>query len=155
MNKTVGSALPTRREAAAWLELDAIAAVSVTSEDGAFEIENALRGTGAGWRASMPGVQHVVLEFPTPTAIRRIRVVCEERKRSRTQEFALEWRSADGAPPRQVVRQQFTFAPPGTTVETEDYRTDLANVVRLDLTIVPDIADPDAMASLKEFRIGG
>ena len=156
MIKTIGSATATAAADAggAWLDLDQIATVAVSSEDPEYPIEDAFRGVGRGWRASAPGVQHIELRFLAPTAIRRTRLVFEERARARTQEFALDARAGGEEQARNVVRQQFTFAPPGTTSQTEDYATDLRDAVRLELTIVPDIGDPSAVASLKEWRIG-
>jgi hypothetical protein len=152
--KTVGDPPATTAPEGTWLDVDAIAEVTVSSEDPGCPIDDALRGRGRGWRASTPGVQHVVLRFREPTTVRRIRLVFDERSRARTQEFALDWEATSGGPPQNVVRQQFTFAPPGTSTEAEDYATDLADAVRLELTIVPDIGDPTAVASLKEWRIG-
>ena len=155
MNKTIVDAPAAPDAVGTWLDLDAIASVSVTSEHPEYPIENAFHGRGTGWRAGTPGIQHVALQFHAPTAIRRVHLVFEERARARTQEFALDWRGASTGASRNVVRQQYTFAPPGTSVETEDYTTDLRDAVRLELTIVPDISDPTAVATLKDWRIAG
>jgi hypothetical protein len=152
--KTIGDPPAAAEAERTWLDLDAIAAVSVSSEHPEYPIENALRGIGRGWRASAPGVQRVSLQFHARTTIRRVRVVVEDRARTRTQEFALDWQAGTGGPVQNVVRQQFTFAPPGTSVQTEDYETDLRDAVSIELTIVPDIGDPMAVATLKEWRIG-
>jgi hypothetical protein len=151
--KTVKNARVMAEAGGDWLELDGITAVDVSSEDPDCPIENALRGTSRGWRASTPGVQRLALRFPAPTSIRRIRVVFEERARARTQEFTLDAHARSSGSVQNVVRQQFTFAPPGTSVETEDYATDLRDVERLELTIVPDIGDGTALATLKEWRV--
>ena len=154
MIKTVGDTPIIDQAKHPWLDLESIAGVTVTSEDPDYPIESALTGVGDGWRASAPGVQRVVLQFHSPTVVRRMRLVFEERSRTRTQEFALTWQRAGGGPEQPVVRQQFTFAPPGTPVETEDYATELRDVERLVLTIVADIADRAVLATLKEWRIG-
>jgi hypothetical protein len=78
-------------------------------------------------------------------------VVCEEHAQARTQEFVLRAVGSDGD--REIVRQQFTFAPPGTTVEREEYATNLEAVSRLELVIVPAINDDRAVATLRELRI--
>jgi hypothetical protein len=52
------------------------------------------------------------------------------------------------------VRQQYHFSPPGTTREFEDYAVDLAEVMVLELKIVPDISGGEAQASVAQFRIG-
>ena len=155
MIKTVGNSPDTTDAQSTWLDPDAIGAVSVSSEDPAYPIEDALRGIAAGWRAATPGIQRIVLRFRAPTAVHRMRLVFEERSRARTQEFALDWRAGIAGPLHNGVRQQFTFAPPGTEVQTEDYATDLRDVTVIELTIRPDVGDPTAMATLKEWRIGG
>jgi hypothetical protein len=50
------------------------------------------------------------------------------------------------------VRQQFTFSPPHTTVEREEYVADLDDVARLQLEIVPAIDGGAVYATLKEWR---
>jgi hypothetical protein len=54
---------------------------------------------------------------------------------------------------REVVRQQFTFSPPETTVQREDCSTNLDGVSRLELAIVPAIDGGSAIATLREWRI--
>jgi hypothetical protein len=78
-------------------------------------------------------------------------LVFEEHAQDRTQEFVLRASTGDGA--REIVRQQFTFSPPGTTVEREEYATDLEGVSRLELAIIPAINGGDAVATLREWRI--
>jgi hypothetical protein len=137
---------------AAWLNLDPDVTVEVTSEDPEWPIERALLvdRTG-GWRAGGPGPQTIALEWPAPISIRRIRLVFEELSQPRTQEFVVRASASDGN--REVVRQQFTFAPPGTTVECEEYGTAISGMVRLELTIVPAIDRRPAIATLKEWRM--
>jgi hypothetical protein len=135
-----------------WRKLDDSVEVELTSEDPEWPIEHALLNHGSGgWRAAAAGAQTISLVWPEPTAIRRIRLVCEEHSRARTQEFTLRAFTADGE--REIVRQQFTFSPPGTTRECEEYATNLDAVSRLDLVIIPAIDDGNAVATLKEWRI--
>ena len=135
-----------------WRNLDEAVAVELTSEDPAWPIEHALvHHDPSGWRAGRPGPQTITLTWPAPIAIRRIRVVFEETSRARTQEFVLRATTSEGA--REIVRQQFTFSPPGTTVEREEYATNLDTVSRLELVIVPAIDDGNAVAVLRELRI--
>ncbi|MBP1749518.1 MAG: hypothetical protein H6Q52_2057 [Deltaproteobacteria bacterium] len=54
---------------------------------------------------------------------------------------------------REVLRQQFTFSPPNTTREAEDYTVSLDGVTTLELRIVPDISGGDAHASLARLRL--
>jgi hypothetical protein len=137
-----------------WLDLDLLAAVEVTSEDPEHPVETALiPGRGPGWDAAGPGSQTVRLRFGTPQRVRRIWLRFVETARARTQEFVLRWATADGQPTREVVQQQWTFAPGGASHETEDYRVDLWGVTVLELTISPDISGGDARASLAELRL--
>ena len=97
-----------------WLDLDKIARVEISSEDAAFPIENALgAATSAGWRASGTGPQVVRIHFDAPQAIRRIQVHVVDKMAERSQEFAL-FAETDGGR-REVVRQQFSFSPGGST----------------------------------------
>jgi hypothetical protein len=68
----------------------------------------------------------------------------------RTQEFVLRASTLDGE--REVVRQQFTFSPPTTSVQREEYAASLEGVTRLELTIVPAIDGSEAIAAVKEWR---
>jgi hypothetical protein len=135
-----------------WLNLAEDVTVELTSEDPEWPIERALLfdRTG-GWRAGAPGPQTITLEWPAPISIRRIRLVFEELSQARTQEFVVRASTRDGD--REVVRQQFTFSPPGTTVEREEYATELEAVMRLEVTIVPAIDHRAAIATLTEWRV--
>jgi hypothetical protein len=135
-----------------WRDLHDVTEVELTSEDPASPVEGALlMNNGAGWRAAEPGPQTITLAWREPIAIRRIRLVFEEQAHTRTQEFVVRASLPDG--PREIVRQQFTFAPPWTTVEREEYTTDLDAVSRLELVIVPAINGANVVATLREWRI--
>lgn len=137
-----------------WMDLDRVARVEITSEDSDHPVEAALiPGRGPGWRAAGPGPQTVRLRFDPPARVRRVRLAFAEPAAARTQEFALRWAAGDGQPTREVVRQQWTFSPAGSTHETEDYRVDLSGVAVLELVITPDVSGGDARASLAEFRV--
>lgn len=156
MRKRVVGAVP--REAArpgeAWLDLELLARVEVTSEERAHPIEAALLdGAGSGWRAAEPGAQTIQLIFDVPQRLTRIRLVFVERETARTQEFVLRWSSDGGRSFRDIVRQQWNFTPPGTMREVEDYRVDLSAVTALLLEIVPSISGGEARASLAELRL--
>jgi hypothetical protein len=137
-----------------WLDLDTLALVEVTSEDAAHPVESALvEGNGSGWRAARPGEQVVRVVFDEPQSLGRVRLLFEEESRGRTQEFVLRWSPDGGRTYREVVRQQYTFSPPGTTREAEEYRVALDGVTALELRIIPDIDGGDARASLKLLRL--
>lgn len=55
---------------------------------------------------------------------------------------------------REIVRQQFTFSPPGTTVQREEYATSLDGVLRVELAVIPPIDGGSAVATLRDWRIG-
>ena len=151
MNSSSTATVP---EEAAWLPLDRLAQVELTSEDPAHPIEAALLpGGDVGWRAAVPGRQTIRLRFDQPQPLRRIRLVFLEAETARTHEFVLRWSADGGQAYRDIVRQQWTFSPPETTREVEDYRVDLAGVTVLELELVPSISGGPARAALVELRL--
>ena len=141
-------------EAGEWLDVESLARVELTSEDGAYPIESALApGSGPGWRAAAPGEQLVRIVFDEPQTISRIGLLFEETSQERTQEFVLRWSPERSGPAYDVVRQQWTFHPPDGSREVEDYRVELRGVRVLELAIVPDIGGRPAHASLRKLRI--
>lgn len=138
----------------AWLDIENLASVELTSEDKAYPIEGAFSSSdGSGWRAQHPGKQTIRLLFDKPCNIRRIHLVFQEEQHQRTQEFLLRWSSGDDAAFRDVVRQQYNFSPPENSREVEDYLVELDGVIRLELSIVPDISGGDAHASLETLLL--
>jgi hypothetical protein len=138
----------------AWLDLQSLAEVELTSEDQANPIEAALvSGAGLGWRAAQAGEQTIRLLFDEPRRVRRIQVLFHEDQKARTQEFVLRWSPDGGQSYREIVRQQYNFSPPGVTREFEDYAVDLAGMTTLELRIVPEISGGDAQASVAQLRI--
>ena len=138
----------------AWLDLDRIASVEVTSEESDHPIESALLLEGkGGWRASNPGVQTIRLIFDEPQKLSRILLVFEDTENSRIQEFVLR-RSPDVQySPREIVRQQWNFSPPDSVRETEDYSVELSEVKVLELEIVPNKSGGEVRASLASLRL--
>jgi hypothetical protein len=136
-----------------WLDLVTLAEVELTSEAAAYPIEAALvPGSGPGWRAADPGPQTVRLLFHMPQRLRRIRLRFEEADAERTQEFVLRWSPDRGRTYRDIVRQQYTFAPAGATSEVEDLTVELDAVTGLELNVMPDQRG-QTYASLAEWRI--
>ncbi len=138
----------------AWLDLERLAVVHVSSEDASHPVESALKAqAGPGWRAATPGAHTLKLLFDSPQPIRRILVEFEEAETERTQEFTLSWLAASGEK-REIVRQRWNFSPGGSMTETEDYRVDLDAVSMLDLTINPDVSGvSNAVVSLRRLRL--
>ena len=138
----------------AWLDLDKIASVELTSEDPVFPIESALSGEDKqGWRAAEAGEQTIRLVFDQPQSLRRISLVFEETEIKRTQEFTLRWSPDRGNSFKEIVRQQWNFSSPEATRETEDYAVQLSNVTLLDLIIQPDTENWKARAALRSLRV--
>ena len=143
------------RPEAEWLDLERIAEVEITSEDPSFPIESALalEAEGQGWRAAEPGEQLVRIVFDAPTAVHRISLQFVETQTARTQEFVLRWAAKRKEPFREIVRQQWTFSPNGSTREIEDYVVNLADLGVLELAIKPEISGGNARASLAAWRV--
>ena len=137
-----------------WLDIERLAKVDITSESAEHPIESALiPDRGPGWRAAQPGKQKIRLIFDQPASIGRILLRFEEKEQARTQEFVLFWLSEGQQSRREIVRQQYTFSPPATTQEIEDYSVKLNGVIALELEILPDISGGSACASLAQMRI--
>ncbi|MEG9437158.1 hypothetical protein JAO29_13450 [Edaphobacter sp. HDX4] len=142
-------------ESDAWLELEKIASVEISSEDPAFPIEHALGKTPTGWRASAPGPQRIRILFDQPQTIRRIQLHFVDRASERSQEFWLLALVDNEL--REIVRQQWNFSPNGATEELEDLKVELNGVTALELRIDPDRShDPTQsqhVASLASLRL--
>jgi len=135
-----------------WLDLDGMAVVA--SEDKEHPVESALvKGEMRGWRAADSGAQTIRLIFDEPQRLKRIALVFEETETERTQEFVLRWSGDGGRSFREIVRQQWSFSPPNSIREVEEYQFELSNVTVLELVIVPDISRGSARASLKNLRL--
>jgi hypothetical protein len=65
----------------------------------------------------------------------------------------LRWSPDGGRSFRDLIRQQYSFSPAGSTSEVEDLNVDLASVTALELTIIPDQGRGQARASLAEWRL--
>ena len=142
------------RSSDAWLDLESLARVETTSESTERPIESALiPNFGPGWCATQPGKQTSRIIFDHPLSLGRVFLEFDEREQSRTQEFSLRWLSESQQSPRETVRQQYTFSPPATHQEIEDYRVSLDGLTVLELEIVPDISGGGAYASLAKMRL--
>jgi len=143
----------TRRDQA-WMDVDRIASVEVTSEESDYPIESALLLEGKrGWRAANSGTQTIRLIFDEPQKLRRMLLVFEDTKNSRTQEFVIRWSADIECSFREIVRQQWNFSPPDSVREKEDYVVELSEVKVLELVIVPDKSGGEVRASLVSLRL--
>ena len=137
-----------------WLDLEEMAKVEVTSEDPSFPVESALVSRkGPGWRAARSGKQTLRIIFNKPTRLRRIRLEFSETEVPRTQEFTLQWSAQPGVPFTEIVRQQWSFSPQGSTNEIEDYQVNLDSVSVLELALKPDLTPANAFATLTSWRL--
>jgi hypothetical protein len=139
-----------------WRDLERIARVEISSEDEQFPIEHALgKHATTGWRAAGTGPQLIRLHFDEPLTIRRLQLHFVDKAAERSQEFAVF--AGAGAELKEVVRQQWTFSPQGSTEEIEDYPVSLSGITTLELRIDPDRShDPkqsDAYASLQSLKL--
>ena len=138
----------------AWIDVDRLASVQVSSEESDYPIESALLLEGKrGWRAANPGAQTIRLMFDEPQRLRRILLVFEDTENSRTQEFVLRWSPDIESSFREIIRQQWNFSPPDSVRETEDYAVELSEVKVLELMIVPDKGGGGVRASLVSLRL--
>jgi hypothetical protein len=105
----------------------------------------------AGQRA---GHQTIRLLFDQPQTIRVIQVVFKEKEFARTHEFVLRWLPQGARAWKDVVRQQWTFSPPITETECEEYQVDLPSASELELSVRPNISGGETRASLESLKLG-
>jgi hypothetical protein len=139
-----------------WRELERIARVEISSEDEQFPIEHALgKKETTGWRAAATGPQLIRLHFDEPLNIKRLRLHFVDKAAERSQEFAVY--AGSGPELKEVVRQQWSFSPHGSTEEIEDYTVNLSGITTLEVRIDPDRShDPKQSqhyASLQSFKL--
>jgi hypothetical protein len=142
----------TQGEREGSVDVERVARVEITSENPEYPVESALiPSRGLAWQAERPGKQTIRLVFDHPLGLRRIFLQFDEKEHARTQEFVLRWLPQGENGFRDIVRQQYTFSPPGTTAEIEDYRVELNNAAALELTMIPDISGGDSHASVTKM----
>jgi hypothetical protein len=139
-----------------WRDLERIARVEISSEDEQFPIEHALgKKETTGWRAAGTGPQLIRLHFDEPIGIKRLRLHFLDRAAERSQEFAIF--AGTGSELKEVVRQQWSFSPNGSTEEIEDYAVNLSGITTLEVRIDPDRShDPKQSqnyASLQSLKL--
>lgn len=135
----------------------AIATVWVTSEAADAPIDQAFdpsRGPGGSrWIAAVPGEQRLILAFDTPQIIRTISLEVEEPEVSRTQVLHLSVSCDGGQTYQELRRQEYTFSPPGTTFEREEWSVTVEGVTHLQLVITPDKGGQPCRASLTSLIV--
>jgi hypothetical protein len=139
-----------------WLDLEQLVQIELTSEEEGHPIESAFTmNESEGWRAAQSAKQTIRLVFVEPQNIKQIKLLFREKEQERTQEFLLRWLSADDLSYQEIVRQQYSFSPPHTIQQLENYTVNLFGMKALELTINPDISRSGACASLAQLRLGG
>jgi hypothetical protein len=138
-------------------DVAALATVLVTSEEAAHPIDNVFddsRGRGGSrWIAAEPGEQTLILAFDTPQAIHQVRIEIEEPETSRTQELDLSVSSDGGQTFRELLRQEYNFSPPATTLEREEWTIRADGVSHLRLRIKPDKGGKPCRATLTTLAL--
>jgi hypothetical protein len=135
----------------------AIAEVWVTSEaadapiDHAFDPHGGPGGTH--WVAAGPGEQRLILAFDTPQPLRTIRLEVEEPEVSRTQVLHVSVSRDGGRTYRELRRQEYTFSPPGTTFEREEWAVTVEGATHLQLVITPDKGGAPCRATLTSLAV--
>ena len=140
------------------MDLEEMATIEVTSEAFGFPVESVLvPGSNNGWRATVAGEQTLRVIFDEPTSVSVIELHFAEVELERTQEFRLGWSAAEGGPTHEIVRQQWSFSPSGSTEEIEEYTVNLSGITTLELRIDPDRShDPkasQAYATLQSLKL--
>jgi hypothetical protein len=139
-----------------WRDLERIARVEISSEDEQFPIEHALgKKETTGWRAAGTGPQLIRLHFDEPLNIKRLRLHFVDKAAERSQEFAVF--AGAGHDLKEVVRQQWSFSPNGSTEEIEDFTVNLSGITTMEIRIDPDRShDPKQSqnyASLQSLKL--
>jgi len=148
----VGSEILPRSDT--WLDLEQLATIEVSSEDPRFPVEAIFElNENSGWRAAQDGEQLLRIVFDESTPLHRMQLLFVEEEVARTQEFSIRWSPAQGGPTREIVRQQWTFSPQGSTREVEQYDVSLDSVAVLELSIKPDLNAGRGRATLLNWRV--
>ena len=146
---TLAPRLPSEQ----WIDLEQIATVEISSKDPLHPFENALDGGHTKeWRAASPGKQQIKLVFDTPQTLQRLHLEIAETEVARSQELALSATFEDTSH-REIVRQQWTFSPGGSTNEVEDFEFNLDHVGAIKLEIDPGRHDKSVHASIRALLL--
>jgi len=142
---------------AAELNLPSLATIAVTSETADHPLENAFdqrRGPGGSrWVAETHGEQTLILAFDAPQHLHQVALEVEETQDSRTQELQLAVSHDGGQTYRELLRQEFNFAPDGATFEREEWTVAADNVTHMRLRIKPDKGGRPCRASLTSLAL--
>ena len=139
------------------LDIAALATVFMTSEAADHPIDyvfDAQRGPGGSrWIAAESGEQVIILAFDTAQTLHGVTLEIEERAVSRTQELDLSVSQDGGQTYHELRRQEYTFSPPSTTFEREDWALTAEGVTHLQLRIKPDKGGKPCRATLTTLAV--
>ena len=139
------------------LEIPALATVLVTSEapdhpvDHLFDASNGPGGTR--WIAGSDGEQALVLAFDAPQTIRAVDIEVEEPCATRTNVLTVSLSNDGGRTYRERVRQEFTFSPPATTFEREEWAMSAERITHIRVVIQPDKGHASHRATLTSLTV--
>lgn len=144
-------------DAPALLDVSALARVLVSSEDRDHPVDLAFDGRGGPgatrWIAGETGEQTLIVAFDRPQAVRAIQLEVEEPEVARTQELQVAVSCDGGNSYREIVRQEYTFSPPGTSFERERWAAETADVTHVRVVIRPDKGGAPRRATLTTLAI--
>ena len=139
------------------LPLAEIATAFVTSEAIGHPVEYIFDGQqGPGstrWVAGTSGEQTLVLAFDRPQPLHEIGIEIEERDIARTQELDVSLSSDGGETFKEIVRQEYTFSPPGTSFERETWTVHTEPVTHVRLRIKPHKGGGPAPATMTALTV--
>lgn len=139
------------------LDISELATVLVTSEAPDHPVDHlfdASRGPGGTrWVAGSDGEQALVLAFDAPQSIRAVGIEAEELDAARTNVLTVSLSADGGRTYRERVRQEFTFSPPGTTFEREEWAMSAEGVTHLRVMIQPDKGRSAHRATLTSLTV--
>jgi hypothetical protein len=157
LRKQILTTSPASPRRATEKDIAAIATVLVTSENPHHPIDNAFddqRGPGGSrWIAAQSGPQTLILAFDVPQRIRAVHVEIEEPDVTRTQEMDVAVSVDGGQTYRELVRQEYNFSPPGTTLEREQWFVNEERTTHFRLRITPDKGGKDCRATLTSLAL--
>jgi hypothetical protein len=138
-------------------DIAALATVLVTSESPDYPVDHLFDGEdgpgGTRWMAAADGEQTLIVAFDAPQSIREVSLETEELHTSRTQVLTLSLSRDGGRAYRELLRQEFTFSPSGTTFERENWSVPAEGVTHLRITVQPDKGLSPCRATLTSLTI--
>ena len=158
LRKQILDRLPTGRSVETdTLDIPSLATVLVTSEVPDHPVDHLFDDSGGPggtrWVAGSAGEQALVLAFDAPQTIRGVAIEVEEPGATRTNVLTVSLSDDGGRTYRERVRQEFTFSPPGTTFEREEWTMPADRVTHVRVVVQPDKGHGTHRATLTSLAI--